>query len=66
MMYVLAFEEDGCARDVTRRYAKNFGAKVAKVQGGSLAPGAGGKGRVQWWERVVGAVTRPFRLVRIL
>ncbi|THU97115.1 Rad4-domain-containing protein [Dendrothele bispora CBS 962.96] len=64
MMYVLAFEEDGYARDVTRRYAKNFGAKVAKVQGGSLAPGAGGKGRKQWWERVVRSVTRPFRLNR--
>ncbi|KAF5344898.1 hypothetical protein D9758_011558 [Tetrapyrgos nigripes] len=64
MMYVLAFEEDGYARDVTRRYAKQYGAKVAKAQGGSLAPGAGGKGRAQWWQRVVGAVTRPFRLNR--
>ncbi|KAF5332382.1 hypothetical protein D9758_018807 [Tetrapyrgos nigripes] len=46
---VLAFEEDDYARDVTTRYAKQFGAKVAKAQGGSLAPGAGGKGRAQWW-----------------
>jgi len=33
MVYVLAFEEDGYARDVTRRYAKEFSAKTAKIQG---------------------------------
>ena len=38
MVYVLAFEEDGYARDVTPRYAREYGAKVAKVQ-------QGGKGR---------------------
>ncbi|KAL0579882.1 hypothetical protein V5O48_002129 [Marasmius crinis-equi] len=52
MVYVMAFEEDGYARDVTRRYAKNYGAKVAKEQGGSSAAGAGGRGRQQWWARV--------------
>ena len=65
MLYVLAFEEDGYARDVTRRYAREFSAKVAKVQGGSgTAAGGGGKARVAWWQRVVGAVSRPYRLVR--
>lgn len=67
MLYVLAFEEDGYARDVTRRYATQYGAKVAKLQGGSNAPNAGGgKGRLAWWERVVNFLHRPFRLVSIV
>ncbi|KAH9931640.1 Rad4-domain-containing protein [Epithele typhae] len=57
MVYVLAFEEDGYARDVTPRYAREYGAKVAKVQ-------QGGKGRREWWERICGIVRRPFRLQR--
>lgn len=56
MVYVLAFEEDGYARDVTPRYAREYGAKVSKVQ-------QGGRGRKQWWELVLSAVTRPYRLV---
>ncbi|KAF9066475.1 hypothetical protein BDP27DRAFT_1423852 [Rhodocollybia butyracea] len=64
LVYVLAFEEDGYARDVTRRYAREYSAKVAKVQGGSAAFNAGARARVQWWEGVVGLVTRPFRLHR--
>lgn len=59
MVYVVAFEEDGYARDVTPRYAKEYGAKVAKIQ-------QGGKGKKEWWEGVMRIVTRPFRLVRIL
>ena len=67
MVYVLAFEEDGYARDVTRRYAKEYSAKVAKVQGGSSAPniGGGGRGRQAWWSSVMNAIHRPFRLVSI-
>jgi hypothetical protein len=66
MVYVVAFEEDGYARDVTRRYAKEYAAKVAKVQGGSNAPnvGGGGKGRQAWWVKVVQSIERPYRLVR--
>jgi xeroderma pigmentosum group C-complementing protein len=66
ILYVLAIEEDGYARDVTRRYAKDFGAKVAKVQGGSssnVGNTGGEKGRLAWWERVMRMVTRPYRLV---
>jgi xeroderma pigmentosum group C-complementing protein len=59
MVYVLAFEEDGYARDVTRRYAKEYSAKTAKIQGGSRT----GTKRQAWWERVVGSVSRPYRLV---
>ncbi|GBE85109.1 Rad4-domain-containing protein [Sparassis crispa] len=57
LVYVLAFEEDGYARDVTPRYAREYGAKVAKVQ-------QGGRGRQQWWEGILGLVTRPYRLNR--
>ena len=56
-MYVLAVEEDGYMRDVTPRYAKQYSAKVAKVQ-------SGGKGRREWWAQVIRSVTRPYRLVR--
>lgn len=56
MVYVVGIEEDGYARDVTPRYAKEYGAKTAKVQ-------LGGKGRKEWWGKVMGCVTRPFRLV---
>ena len=59
MVYVLAFEEDGYARDVTRRYAKDYSAKTAKIQGGSRT----GTKRQAWWERVVGSLSRPYRLV---
>lgn len=56
MVYVMAFEEDGYARDVTPRYAREYGAKVVKMQGGS-------KSRKDWWERVTKIVERPYRLV---
>ncbi|KAF9493604.1 Rad4-domain-containing protein [Pleurotus eryngii] len=59
MAYVLAFEEDGYARDVTRRYAREYGAKVSKVQGQGR-----GKGRLEWWNRVLSIVHRPYRLHR--
>ncbi|KAI0352597.1 Rad4-domain-containing protein [Trametes cingulata] len=57
LVYVMAFEEDGYARDVTPRYAREYGAKVAKVQ-------QGGKGRREWWERICNMVKRPYRLQR--
>ncbi|EPS96506.1 hypothetical protein FOMPIDRAFT_1053153 [Fomitopsis schrenkii] len=57
MVYVVAFEEDGFARDVTPRYAREYGAKVAKVQ-------QGGRGRKEWWERIMAMVKRPYQLHR--
>ncbi|KAJ6585400.1 hypothetical protein B0H19DRAFT_1109530 [Mycena capillaripes] len=60
MVYVLAFEEDGYARDVTPRYARNYAAKVAKIQGGQKARGR----KEAWWDRVVDGVRRPYRLHR--
>jgi xeroderma pigmentosum group C-complementing protein len=56
----MAFEEDGYARDVTPRYAKEYAAKVAKAQGAGARVGGG---RKEWWERVVSTVRRPYRLV---
>jgi xeroderma pigmentosum group C-complementing protein len=64
MLYVLAFEEDGYARDVTPRYAREYGAKVAKMQGAGRA-GNNGKGRQAWWETVLGLIKRPYRLASI-
>lgn len=61
LLYVLAFEEDGYAKDVTRRYAREYGNKVAKMQGGS---GSGMVGRsTTWWNHVLSLVRRPYRLV---
>ncbi|KAI0248652.1 hypothetical protein BJV78DRAFT_1131036 [Lactifluus subvellereus] len=57
MIYVLAVEEDGYMRDVTPRYAKQYSTKVAKVQ-------SGGRGRQEWWARVLQVVTRPYKLHR--
>ncbi|KAI0087722.1 hypothetical protein BDY19DRAFT_892387 [Irpex rosettiformis] len=57
MVYVVAFEEDGYARDVTPRYASEFGAKTSKMQ-------QGGKGKQDWWERVMAIMRRPYRLNR--
>ncbi|EGN98589.1 hypothetical protein SERLA73DRAFT_92039 [Serpula lacrymans var. lacrymans S7.3] len=61
MLYVISLEEDGYGRDVTPRYARDYTAKVAKVQG--VGSGAGGR-RKEWWERVVRIITRPYRLER--
>ncbi|KAL1745796.1 hypothetical protein HDZ31DRAFT_81675 [Schizophyllum fasciatum] len=63
MLYVVAIEEDGYARDVTRRYAHQYLSKVMKAQGGSSQL-ARGKNRQQWWEGVMGLVSRPYRLHR--
>ncbi|KAF8264379.1 hypothetical protein EI94DRAFT_1772689 [Lactarius quietus] len=57
MTYVVAVEEDGYMRDVTPRYAKQYSAKVTKVQ-------SGGRGRREWWEQVLQTVTRPYKLHR--
>ena len=55
----MAFEEDSFARDVTARYAKEYGAKVAKMQ----RSGGVGNSRKEWWDRIVAMVQRPYRLV---
>ncbi|KAF8587586.1 Rad4-domain-containing protein [Ramaria rubella] len=57
MVYVLAFEEDGWARDVTQRYARQFTNKTSKIR-------VGGKGEKEWWDHVMSFLTRPYRLHR--
>ncbi|KIJ64619.1 hypothetical protein HYDPIDRAFT_90094 [Hydnomerulius pinastri MD-312] len=61
MLYVVGLEEDGFGRDVTARYARDYTAKVSKVQGVGAGPIGG---RKEWWARVVHMVTRPYRLQR--
>ncbi|KIO32977.1 hypothetical protein M407DRAFT_18133 [Tulasnella calospora MUT 4182] len=57
MLYVVGFEEDGYARDVTLRYANEFGAKTAKLR-------IGGTGKGSWWDGILPMITRPYRLNR--
>lgn len=57
MVYVVAVEEDGFCRDVTARYARDYGTKTSKAQ-------LGGRERKEWWQSVMALVTRPYRLVR--
>ncbi|KAK5320331.1 hypothetical protein LTR70_004694 [Exophiala xenobiotica] len=46
MSYVIAFEEDGTAKDVTRRYASMYNGKTRKTRVEST------KGGQKWYERV--------------
>ncbi|KAG9103017.1 hypothetical protein FRC06_000465 [Ceratobasidium sp. 370] len=62
LVYVVAMEEDGYARDVTARYAKNFAAKTAKARARVAAGGKGGK--VEWWDDVMRVLRRPYALHR--
>ncbi|KAI0396603.1 Rad4-domain-containing protein [Xylariaceae sp. FL0594] len=48
MAYVVAFEEDGTVKDVTRRYAKAYNAKTRKLRvDGVLTNGA------RWWRKAL-------------
>ena len=47
MSYVIAFDDDGSARDVTRRYAKSYNAKTRKNRVEVT------KGGDRWWKRVL-------------
>ncbi|KAF3061024.1 DNA repair protein rhp41 [Daldinia childiae] len=55
MTYVVAFEADGTAKDVTRRYAKAFNAKTRKMRIESAE--ATGE---RWWRKVLRAFSRGF------
>ncbi|KAL5341355.1 hypothetical protein BJX70DRAFT_396074 [Aspergillus crustosus] len=54
LSYVVAFEEDASARDVTRRYTKAFNAKVRKNRVESTKNGEA------WWDRVLRHFEKPF------
>lgn len=57
MTYVLAFEDDGAARDVTRRYAKALNAKTRKMR---IESTPGGEA---WWKGVLRFYGRRYALV---
>ncbi|KAG8711078.1 hypothetical protein FRC09_020781 [Ceratobasidium sp. 395] len=63
LVYVVAMEEDGYARDVTARYAKNFAAKTAKTRARVAAGGKGGA-KVEWWDSAMRVLRRPYALHR--
>lgn len=52
MAYVLAFEDDGVIRDVTRRYTKAYNSKTRKVRVESTERGD------KWWKKTMEAVSR--------
>ncbi|EAW18213.1 putative DNA repair protein Rad4 [Aspergillus fischeri NRRL 181] len=54
MVYVVGFEEDASARDVTRRYAKAFNAKTRKMRVESTKDGE------RWWARTMRFYEKPF------
>lgn len=58
LSYVLAFEEDGSARDVTRRYARAYNAKTRKLR---VEATEGGE---KWWRQVLKTYRRSYGLPR--
>ncbi|KAJ5383837.1 Rad4 beta-hairpin domain 1 [Penicillium concentricum] len=54
MNYVVAFEDDASARDVTRRYVKAFNAKTRKLRVEVTRNGE------EWWEKALKAYEKPF------
>jgi xeroderma pigmentosum group C-complementing protein len=54
MNYVVAFEDDASARDVTRRYAKAFNAKTRKLRVESTRHGE------KWWNKALLNYEKPF------
>ncbi|RYP22440.1 hypothetical protein DL765_001652 [Monosporascus sp. GIB2] len=55
MTYVVGFEADGTAKDVTRRYAKAYNAKTRKMRIESASP-IGEK----WWRKALRAYSRVY------
>ncbi|KAJ4338985.1 hypothetical protein N0V95_007905 [Ascochyta clinopodiicola] len=58
LTYVIAFEDDCTARDVTRRYAKAYNAKTLKFRVESTSHGS------KWWVRTLRYFTRHLPLPR--
>jgi xeroderma pigmentosum group C-complementing protein len=58
MSYVIAFEDDGSAKDVTRRYAQWYNAKTRKQRVESTKRGE------QWWGHTMAVFQKPFMEVR--
>ncbi|OAP54716.1 hypothetical protein AYL99_11164 [Fonsecaea erecta] len=58
MIYVVAFEDDESARDVTRRYTQWYNAKTRKQRVEST------KGGEKWWEVTMSVFEKPFSETR--
>lgn len=57
LSYVVAFEEDGSGKDVTRRYAKAYNAKTRRLRvDGPLIPE---DDRKKWWRKVMRRYKQP-------
>lgn len=54
MSYVVAFEDDASARDVTRRYAKSYNAKTIRNRVESTKAGD------RWWQSTIVFFEKPF------
>ncbi|CAG7931422.1 unnamed protein product [Penicillium olsonii] len=54
MNYVVGFEDDASARDVTRRYVKAFNAKTRKLRVEGTRHGQ------EWWDKVLQTYEKPF------
>jgi xeroderma pigmentosum group C-complementing protein len=58
MTYVVAFEDNGIARDVTRRYTKAYNAKTRKLRVEITERGE------EWWRKALKVFRRPIHLDR--
>ncbi|KAG8169778.1 hypothetical protein KVR01_000523 [Diaporthe batatas] len=57
LTYVIAFEEDGSGKDVTRRYTKAYNAKTRRMRvDGPLIPEDSGR---KWWRKVMRRYRQP-------
>lgn len=54
LTYVIAFEDDGSAKDVTRRYTQWYNAKTRRQRVEST------KGGEAWWRRTMSELQKPF------
>ncbi|PWN34841.1 Rad4-domain-containing protein, partial [Meira miltonrushii] len=61
LVYVLAFEEDGHARDVTARYTRTLYSRISRMRPPSTKKGGE---ETDWWSRVVASVQRQERFAR--
>lgn len=52
LSYVLAFEEDGAAKDVTRRYAKAYNSKTRRMRIDGPAVPSSTEG-AKWWRKIL-------------
>lgn len=64
LVYVMAFEEDGYARDVTPRYTKTLHSRVSRMRPPASSKRSAGGEDFDWWSRVAASLHRPQKLDR--